>query len=311
VSGGTDPNGGATSGGEVRAVRGDLPDLYGGARGQSPCDTGLMTSSLGQNPDRGQAWASTFNITVGQIPAFISELTPVVLRTDTRVTNHGFANGQASPYQAVLEAGTAVLVNNFGVPVVRCGGGNPLLEPVAMTSTRYSGQPWKSFTIGAVTVIRPSDKPLDSFILYDASTGGSFARPLGGGGPTDFPDPRVPNTSTMARPPLETQTQAPAPPPPFTRVTEFPTYTPPPITYAPPMSIQPPTTVTKAPQETSSSPRTSYYKPPTTTFPRRQRSVEDESTGAQQSPPSQKPPPTASRAPQPTLKPKPPPAGPI
>lgn len=310
VSGRTDPDGGPVSGGEVRAVRGNLPDLYGGARGQSPCDTGLMTSSLGQNPDRGQAWASTFNITLGQIPAFISELTPVVLRTDTRVTSHGFANGQASPYQAVLEAGTAVLVNSFGVPVVRCGGGNPLLEPVAVASPRYSDQRWKSFTVGAVTVIRPSDKPVDSFILYDSSTGDSFARPLGGNGSNDFPDPRVPTNSPLPRPPLETQTQAPLPPPPLTRVTDFPTYTPPSITYAPPMPTQLPqaTTATKIPRETSSTPRTSYYKPPTTTIPRRDRS----GGGSTGTPPSQNSPPvTGSKAPEPTLKPKPPPPGPI
>ena len=308
VSGGANPDGGPVSGGEVRAVRGNLPDLYGGARGQSPCDTGLMTSSLGQNPDRGQAWASTFNITIGQIPGFISELTPVVLRTDTRVTSHGFSNGQASPYQAVLEAGTAVLVNNFGVPVVRCGGGNPLLEPVAMTSTRYNGQRWKSFTIGAVTVIRPIDKPVDSFILYDASTGDSFARPLGGNGSNDFPDPRVPTNSPLPRPPLETQTEAPSPPPPITRAIPFPTYTPPSITYAPPMITQlpQPTTATKAPRETSSAPRTSYYKPPTTTVPRR-----DRSGGGSTDAPSQDSPHTGSQAPEPEAPPPKPPPKPL
>lgn len=310
VSSGTDPDGGPVSGGEIRAVRGDVPGLYGGARGQSPCDTGLMTSSLGQNPDRGQAWASAFNITAAQIPAFISELTPVLLRTDTRVTNHGFVNGQASPYQAVLEAGTAVLVNSFGVPVVRCGGGSPLLEPVAMSSTRYSDQRWKSFTIGAVTVIRPSDKPGNAFILYDSTSGDTFARPLGGNGSTDFPDPRVPTTSTIPRPPLETQTQAPPPPPPFTRAIPFPTYTPPSNTYVPPMITQLPQspTATKAPRETSSAPRTSYYKPPTTTIPRRDRS----GSGSTGTPPSQNSPPvTGSKAPDPTAQPPKPPPKPL
>jgi Protein kinase domain len=308
---GTDPAGGPVSGdtdgmsgGEVRAVHGDLPGLYGGTRGQSPCDTGLMTSSLGQNPDRGQAWASAFNITAAQIPTFLSGLTPVLLRTDTRVTSHGFTNGQASPYQAVLEAGTAVLVNNFGVPVVRCGGGSPLLEPVAMTSPRYSGPRWNGFAVGTVTVIRPSDKPVDSFILYAASAGDSFGRPLGGNGSNDFPDPRVPITPTLPPPPLETQTQVPAPPPPVTNVTPFPTYTPPsityaPPTYAPPTITQPPraTTAPKAPQESSYAPRTSYYKPPTT-IPRRDRSGE----GSPDSPA------TGSKAPEPKAPdPKPPP----
>lgn len=302
VPGGTDPAGGPAAGGEVRAVHGDQPELYASTRGSSPCDVGLMASSLGQNPERGQAWASTFNISAGQIPAFLSELTPVLLRTDTRVTSHGFTAGRSTPYQAVLEAGTAVLVNKFGMPVIRCGGGNPLLEPVAAASARYTNPRWKDFSVGALVVIRPSSRPVDSFILTDPSNGDKFARPLGGNGSTDFPDPRVP-TSTMPRPPLETQTQAP-PPPPTTRVQQFPTFTP---TYVPPTTEPPRATTTLVPRETSSSaPRTSYYKPPsTTTFPRqRDRSFDGGSTGTA----TQKPPPTASKAPEPTAPaPKPPP----
>ena len=307
VSDGTDASGGQGSGGEVRAVHGDLPELYAGTRGSSPCDVGMMASSLGQNPDRGQAWAGTFNITAGQIPAFLSELTPVLLRTDTRVTSHGFTAGQSTPYQAVLEAGTAVLVNKFGMPVVRCGGGNPLLEPVAAASARYTNPRWKDFSVGALVVIRPSSRPVDSFILSDPTNGDAFMRPLGGNGSNDLPDPRVPPTSTMPRPPLETQTQAPPPPPPMTRVQDFPTFTP---TYVPPTTELPRfTTATQAPRETSSTPRTSYYKPPTTTtFPRQgDRSFNGGSTGTA----TQKPPPSVSRAPAPTAQPPSKPPGPI
>jgi hypothetical protein len=306
VSAGTDAAVGPGSGGEVRAVHGDQPELYGGTRGSSPCDTGMMANSLGQNPDRGQAWASTFNITSGQIPAFLSELTPVLLRTDTRVTSHGFTNGQATPYQAVLEAGTAVLVNEFGVPVVRCGGGNPLMEPVAMASATYTNPRWKGFALGALVVIRPSSRPVDSFILADPTNGDTLVRPLGGNGSTDGPDPRIPPTSTLPSPPLETQPKGPPLPPPMTRVQEFPTFTPPPIsTYVPPITESPRATTTKVPRETNSAPRTSYYKPPTTTFPRqRDRSFDGGSTGTA----TQKPPVQGSTAPPPSApSPKPPP----
>ena len=51
------------------------------------------------------------------------------LRFDTRVTNHGFNDGEATPFQSLLEAGTAVLVDNTGVPRVKCNCGNPLAEP--------------------------------------------------------------------------------------------------------------------------------------------------------------------------------------
>lgn len=65
--------------------------------------------------------------TVGR---YIQGLKPVTLIQDTRVTNHTYESGAAVPFQAILQAGTAVLVNDKGVPVARCRCGNPLLEPI-------------------------------------------------------------------------------------------------------------------------------------------------------------------------------------
>jgi hypothetical protein len=80
---------------------------------------------------------------------YIDSLTPVLLRSDTRVTNHGFRDGWATPYQAVLQAGTAVLVDNTGVPRARCACGNPLTPPQAVPTTpTYQGTPWPGFTPG-------------------------------------------------------------------------------------------------------------------------------------------------------------------
>jgi len=93
---GADPAGAPVPGGGVRTANGDLPGLYGGSRNLTTCDTAVMVTFLAQNPDKGRAWASVFNITPEQIPAFVADLTPVLLRTDTRVTNHGFENGQAT-----------------------------------------------------------------------------------------------------------------------------------------------------------------------------------------------------------------------
>ncbi|MGH3907098.1 MAG: DUF6777 domain-containing protein, partial [Pseudonocardiaceae bacterium] len=42
---------------------------------------------------------------------------------DTRVTNHGYRDGKATDRQAVLQAGTAVLVDEKGRPRVKCGCG--------------------------------------------------------------------------------------------------------------------------------------------------------------------------------------------
>ncbi len=65
-----------------------------------------------------------------QIRTYVSGLTDVLLRTDTRVTNHGYEDGIAIPIQSVLQAGTAVFVDKYGSPVVKCYCGNPLTPPV-------------------------------------------------------------------------------------------------------------------------------------------------------------------------------------
>ena len=58
-------------------------------------------------------------------PGYLRGLTSVVLRADTQVTNHGFRDARVTGFQSVLQAGTAVLVDNRGVPRVRCACGSP------------------------------------------------------------------------------------------------------------------------------------------------------------------------------------------
>ena len=45
------------------------------------------------------------------------------------MTNHGYRDGVARPFQATLEAGTSVLVDEDGIARARCACGNPLDEP--------------------------------------------------------------------------------------------------------------------------------------------------------------------------------------
>lgn len=52
-------------------------------------------------------WSGGSTVTVAQ-GAYFDELTPMVLTSDTRVTNHGYHDGRPTPHQAVLQAGTAV-----------------------------------------------------------------------------------------------------------------------------------------------------------------------------------------------------------
>ncbi|MFJ5228339.1 DUF6777 domain-containing protein [Kitasatospora sp. NPDC088391] len=180
-SGSATASGAATSGG---TVNGGQPGLYGGTREVASCDVPKLSSYLTSNSDKARAWAGVEGIDSSQIDSYLHGLTPVLLRQDTRVTNHGFANGQATPYQAVLQSGTAVLIDNHGVPRVRCACGNPLLPPSGAGGT-YSGTAWSSFHADGVVTVQPAPAPVTQIVLVDQSTGHQFGRPVGGSGGTD------------------------------------------------------------------------------------------------------------------------------
>src|SRR5258705_7651203 len=112
----------------TRTVYGDTDGLFGGTRNESTCDGQGLINYLQQQPAKAAAWASVHKISVDQIPGYIQQLTPVRLRADTRVLDHGFVNGQAYSRPAVLQALTAVMVDKYGMPRVRCMSGSPLLD---------------------------------------------------------------------------------------------------------------------------------------------------------------------------------------
>ncbi|MEL7210659.1 MAG: DUF6777 domain-containing protein, partial [Actinomycetota bacterium] len=128
----------SASGSGVQTFDAGQTGLFGGTLSNSHCDRGQLIAFLEANPDKARAWADVQGITVSSIEDFIDDLTPVLLREDTRVTNHGFVNGTANPIPAVLQAGSAVLVDRFGRPVVRCACGNPLRAPTPASSPRYT-----------------------------------------------------------------------------------------------------------------------------------------------------------------------------
>lgn len=107
---------------------GNTSGLYGGTLNNSVCDRQAMIKFLQAHPDKGAAWARVQGITHAELPSYISGLTPVVLRSDTSVTNHGFSDGDATTLHSVLQAGTAVLVDKYGVPRARCYCGNHSLR---------------------------------------------------------------------------------------------------------------------------------------------------------------------------------------
>jgi hypothetical protein len=181
--------------------------LYGGTLDNASCDKDKLVSFLAQDPAKADAWARTLGIPSGieSIRDYVATLTSVVLRADTRVTNHGSTNGRATEIDAVLQAGTAVLVDKYGAPVVKCYCGNPLTAPKPYRTPVYTGTRWPTFTPTSVTVIVKNTVIINTFTLVDPRTGQAFSRPAGGNGSTDGPASASPSSSpsasTTTRPP--------------------------------------------------------------------------------------------------------------
>ncbi|MGQ0573779.1 MAG: DUF6777 domain-containing protein [Pseudonocardia sp.] len=181
----------------VPAVAGTTPGLYGGVENQTLCNTAQIIGYLETTPDRAGPWTEALGIAPGGIRAFLTGLTPVVLRVDTRVTSIGFRGGRAVPTQAVLETGTVVLVDAGGQPRVRCGSGNPLDRPRSVRTggdgTRFAGTPWPGFSPTTIVVITPT-APIGAIILVDLRGGVTIVRVPGS------PDVVIPQLPPLLRP---------------------------------------------------------------------------------------------------------------
>lgn len=152
----------------TRGVSGSAPGLYGGTRNTASCDVEKQIKALQAEPAKNKAFASVADVQPTEVPAYLRSLTPVQLRMDTRVTNHGYRGGAATGYQAVLQTGTAVLVDGHGVPRVRCACGNPLTPAVAQrTVPRRTGDTWPSYRSQNVVVVVPAKTTVDVFVIYD------------------------------------------------------------------------------------------------------------------------------------------------
>jgi hypothetical protein len=202
--------------GQAKAVSGGTVGLYGGTENISSCDAEKMISFLAANPDKARAWAGVESITPSEIPAYVRSLTPVLLRVDTQVTNHGFSNGTATSFQAVLQTGTAVMVDASGVPRVRCSCGNPLLPPTTSSNESFTGTGWSNFQSGNVVIVEPATINVTVIILVDPDSGTWFGRPTGSDGAADHrvppPTSTTPTPTTTGVPPSPTVPTAPVPP---------------------------------------------------------------------------------------------------
>ncbi|WP_327179452.1 hypothetical protein OG599_32030 [Streptomyces sp. NBC_01335] len=166
----------------VHTVTGDAAGLYGGVRNTPSCDVGAQADLLTEDPARARAFARVAGIEAVQIPGYLRALTPVVLRADVRVTDHGFASGAPTSFQTVLQAGTAVMVDSRGLPRVRCASGNPL-APAAPLTGRIAdrGERWASYAPERVLDVAPSAGVLESLVIADLVEGTWIERPSGEG----------------------------------------------------------------------------------------------------------------------------------
>jgi hypothetical protein len=186
------------SSGSVRSIDPDEVGLYGGSLNYGRCQRQKLVDFLTQSGAKARAWVDALNrdptltwsggnrLTVNDIRDYIFELTPVTLRADTWVTNHDYRDGRAIPIQAVLQAGTAVLVDAYGTPRVKCYCGNPLLPPNRRPPT-YGGTPWTGFDPGKVVVINNNTTIINIFVLTNIEDGTTITRPGGTDGGQDTP----------------------------------------------------------------------------------------------------------------------------
>lgn len=165
---------------------GGVPGLNGGSRDAEVCDTQSQIEFLTDpaNADKAQAWAEVQDIEVGELADHLGGLAAVRLRFDTRVTNHSFEDGEARPFQSILQAGTAVLVDEFGVPRSKCYCGNPLTPPLmtegdvdpaeALDVEELAINPedaWEGFDPAKVVTVTPSPEPHTEIQVAEPETG--------------------------------------------------------------------------------------------------------------------------------------------
>lgn len=184
-------------------IGGGDPGLYGGTRDAGHCDKDQLVEFLGQseNRDKAEAWAGAEGLkNTSEIAGFVKKLTPVLLRTDTLVKDNDFKKGKAQPFEALLEAGIAVLVNQLGQPVVQCSCGNPLASfkhDIDKAEVKFDARnrKWPKYDTKKMVKVKPAadDKPVEVYKLVDVENPDTgLARDTGSDGTDDEVLPTAP-----------------------------------------------------------------------------------------------------------------------
>lgn len=203
--------------GEPARVGGDRIGLYGGSHDRPLCDRARLADDLSGDPAKAAAWLGILE--AEDVRTAVDALTPVLLRADTRVTKYGYDDGRAAPAQSVLEAGTIVLIDDLGVPRVRCARGNPL-DSAGDADPDPLAVPWPGYQADRVLEVRPALSPMTEVSVVDLTTGTLTMVAVGAAPqppatpPTPPPAAPPPSPPRQAAPdPVLAERRPPAPPP--------------------------------------------------------------------------------------------------
>ncbi|MGY0057659.1 DUF6777 domain-containing protein [Streptomyces sp. LZ34] len=163
-----------------RAFQGNTPGLYAGSTDRPPCDRQALISNLQADQAKAAAWSQVQGIRSTEIPAYVNQLSSVILRSDTYVTSYGY-RGEVTYDGVVLQAGTAVFVDKRGAPVVKCNCGNPVrvTAPPQDTQPKFSGPTWPSFSQNTVTVVNSSPTVVNKVVVVEINKNVLFERGVG------------------------------------------------------------------------------------------------------------------------------------
>lgn len=166
---------------EITRLPGTGSALYGGTV-EGVCDRTALVERLQDDDALADAWASGVGVHTADVDEFVGGLAPAVLGNDMIVTNHGWSSGSLTSFVSVLEGGTAVLVDESGVPRVQCSCGNPLAEADVVDNEliRFEGERWDGFSADHLSVVEPDDVPSNELVLSDIETGEEIVEPVGG-----------------------------------------------------------------------------------------------------------------------------------
>lgn len=155
---------------DLTTVPGDRPGLYGSAT-TAVCDVTFLAETLGEAQPVVVPWAAAYGIDSADVADVLDQLTPLVIGHDIAVTAYDLDGDRAISHQAILQSGTAVLVDRHGQPRVHCASGSPLSEPTTAGGVVVlDGLAWPAFSSAQVLVVTRTDGLIDALTTTDINT---------------------------------------------------------------------------------------------------------------------------------------------